>query len=121
MSYLIGYNACVEIVFYRTPAGREPVREYLAGLPLTDRAPAADILDAIREHGLRAPSVRLKPIAGKLWELYVEAGASHRIFYVVVTGPLMVLLHAYKKQGQKAPVREIAVAERRTKEVLRDT
>ena len=47
------------------------------------------------------------------------AGASHRAFYVVVAGPLMVLLHAYKKQGQKAPVREIEIATDRMMEVLR--
>jgi len=47
-----------------------------------------------------------------------RAGASHRIFYVVVTGPMMVLLHSYKKQSQKSPAREIKIAERRMKEVL---
>jgi phage-related protein len=111
----------MQIVFYKTPAGQEPVREYLVGLPLRDRAAAADVLDAIREHGLKAPGVRFKAIRGKLWEFYVEAGASHRVFYVVVTGSLMVLLHAYKKQAQKAPAREIDVAERRMKEVRRGT
>jgi len=40
------------------------------------------------------------------------------VFYVVVSGPTMVLLHAYKKQGRKAPPREIAVAEQRMREVL---
>ena len=29
----------------------------------------------------------------------------------------MVLLHAYKKQGQKAPPRELEVARRRLKEI----
>jgi phage-related protein len=41
-----------------------------------------------------------------------------RVFYVVVTGPEVVLLHAYKKQGQKAPRKEIETAERRMEEVL---
>jgi phage-related protein len=85
----------VQIIFYRTSSGQEPVREYLSGLPLRDRAAAADVLDAIREHGLHAPGVRFKQIRGKLWEFYIEAGASHRIFYVVTTGPMMVLLHSY--------------------------
>jgi hypothetical protein len=48
----------MQIIFYRTPGGQEPVREYLSGLSLRDRATAADVLDAIREHGLRAPGVR---------------------------------------------------------------
>ena len=108
----------MQVIFYRTSAGQEPVREYLSGLPLRDRAAASDVLDAIREHGLHAPGVRFKQIRGKLWEFYIETGASHRIFYVVVTGPMMVLLHSYKKQSQKSPAREIKIAERRMKEVL---
>jgi len=36
------------------------VREYLSGLALRDRAAAADVLDAIREHGLHAPRVRFQ-------------------------------------------------------------
>jgi phage-related protein len=111
----------MQIVFYRAPSGQEPVREYISSLPLRDRAAAADHLDAIREHGLRAPGVRFKQIRGKLWEFYIEAGASHRVFYVVVTGPMMVLLHGYKKQSQKAPPREVKIAERRMKEVLRES
>lgn len=87
----------------------------------SDRSAAADVLDAIREHGLHAPGVRFKQIRGKLWEFYIEAGASHRIFYVVITGPLMVLLHSYKKQSQKAPAIEIKIAERRMKEVLHES
>lgn len=111
----------MQIIFYRTPGGQEPVREYLSGLSLRDRATAADVLDAIREHGLRAPGVRFKQIRGKLWEFYIEAGASHRVFYVVVNGPMIVLLHSYKKQSQKAPTREIKIAERRMKEVLHES
>ena len=76
------------------------MREYLSGLPLRDRAAAADVLDEIREHGLQAPGVRFKQIREKLWEFYVEAGASYRIFHVTVTGPMMVLLHAYKKKAK---------------------
>ncbi len=111
----------MRIIFYRSLAGREPVREYISGLPLRDRAAAADVLDAIREHGLQAPGVRFKQIREKLWEFYVEAGASYRVFYVTVIGPMMVLLHAYKKKRQKAPVQEIETAIRRMKEVLHES
>ena len=80
----------MRIIFYRKPSGQEPVRDYLLGLPLRDRAATADVLDAIKEHGLHAPGVRFKQIRGKLWEFYIEAGASHRVFYVAVTGAICV-------------------------------
>ncbi len=111
----------MKIVFYRAASGKEPVREYFSTLPLPDRAAAADVLDAIREHGLNAAGVRFRPIRGKLWEFHVEAKASHRIFYLMVTGPMMVLLHSYKKQSQKAPNKEIKIAERRMKEVFHES
>ena len=97
------------------------MREYLSGLPLRERAAAADVLDAIREYGLQAPGIRFKQIRDKLWEFYIEAGASYRIFYVTVAGPMMVLLHAYKKKSPKAPVKEIKTAIRRMKEVLHES
>jgi phage-related protein len=34
---------------------------------------------------------------------------------------MMVLLHAYKKKGRKAPVKEIETAIRRMKEVLHES
>lgn len=108
----------MQIVFYRSPSGKEPVREYLLDLPLSDKAAVADVLDAIGEYGLNAPGVRFRQIKGKLWEFRVQAKASYRIFYVVVSGPIMVLLHGYKKQSQKAPDKEIRIAERRMREVL---
>ena len=65
----------------------------------------------------RSPSLRFAKdiIEGKLWELKITR---HRIFYVLIVGPVMVLLHAYKKQGQKAPPRELEVARKRMKGVL---
>ena len=105
-------------VFYRSRTGRVPVREYVDSLPVRDQAAVADVLGAIEEHGLAAPGVRFRVIRAKLWEFYIEGGASHRVFYVVVRGPTMVLLHAYKKQSRKAPRSEIDIAERRMKEVL---
>lgn len=105
----------MEIRFYMTAAGANPVGEYLEDLRSEERARIDEALDDIRENDLGGAQVTARHIDGKLWELKLS---SHRIFYVVITGPLMVLLHAYKKQGQKAPVRELETARRRAKEIL---
>jgi phage-related protein len=44
--------------------------------------------------------------------------SAHRVFYVLVEREEMVLLHAYKKQGQKVPLKEREVAMKRMKELL---
>ena len=51
----------------------------------------------------------------RLWEVKI---GSHRVFYVIIEKREMVLLHAYKKQGQKLPVKERDIAIRRMKELL---
>jgi phage-related protein len=101
------------VTFYETARGDRPVEEYIDDLSAKEAAKVLDALAAIEAHGMEV--VVTRQIKGKLWELKVSAT---RVFYVLVTGPEVVLLHAYKKQGQKARLKEIETAERRMKEVL---
>jgi phage-related protein len=79
----------------------------------------AAIVDAFDQLSRDAPGVSLRQIRGRLWEIRVSAGTAARIFYCAIeAGETCILLHAYRKQTQKAPAREIAVAERRLREVL---
>jgi phage-related protein len=71
------------------------------------------------ELGFDCPRVDFRQISSKLWEIKIKApGAGYRIFYVTLRKNVLVLLHAYKKQSQKAPKKEIAIAEKRLIEVL---
>jgi phage-related protein len=101
-------------------SARELARIIAAGcrdprLETSERAAVLTDLKDLQERGLTAPRVVTRQVRGKLWEIKVSA---QRVFYVIVAGPTMVLLHAYKKQGNKAPAHEIAVAEQRMREVL---
>lgn len=106
----------MEIRRYTTSSGRCPVDEYLNRLPVADRAEIVAVLESVAKDGLKSPLVSMRHIEGKLWELRVSRT---RIFYVVVLEDVMVLLHAYKKQSQKAPRAEIRTALRRMAEVLK--
>lgn len=90
------------------------MRGYIAGLPARERDDWDQALTLLGELGLEAP-VSLRQLEGKLWEMRV---GHHRVAYVAVTGPEMVLLHAFKKQGQRTSRRDLDVALRRAKEVL---
>lgn len=105
----------MQIRRYTTASGRSPVDAYLDALPVAERAEVLAVLEDLRRYGLDAPLVSMRQIRGKLWELRISRT---RIFYVVVIGDTMVLLHAYKKQGQKAPTQEIETASRRMADVL---
>ncbi len=89
------------------------MEKYLEGLEAKERALLLDVFEEIRQHGLDSATTR--QIESKLREIKVSR---HRVFYVTVRGPTVVLLHAYKKQSKKAPRAEIEVARSRMKEVL---
>lgn len=105
----------MKITFYTTTSGRSPVLDYMKDLPKQERARLLEALDQIEQSGFDSVRVQFRQIEGKLWEIKISA---HRIFYVLVEHEEMVLLHAYKKQGQKLPLKEREVAIKRMKEVL---
>jgi phage-related protein len=86
-----------------------------------DRARILACLKSIEEFGFDCPRVQFRQIKGSLWEIKIKTqSGGFRIFYVTVHSKTLVLLHAYKKQSQKAPKKEIEIAERRMIEVLND-
>jgi phage-related protein len=105
----------MRVTFFKTSSGRSPVLEFVQGLAKPERARLFEALDQVERHGLDAIRVQFRQIEGKLWEIKVSA---HRIFYVVIEREEMVLLHVYKKQGQKVPIKERDIAIRRMKELL---
>ena len=106
----------MRVLYYLLPSGTNPVRRYIDTLPIDDAAEIDAVLAYIQHHGLDT-FVDHRQVKGKLWELRPN---QHRVFYVLRTGPEMVLLHAYKKQGNKAPKKEIQLALKRLREVTDD-
>ena len=103
------------VTFFKTPSGRSPVLDYIHELAKPEQARVFEALDQIEQHGFGAVRVQFRQIEGKLWEIKVS---SQRILYVVTEREELVLLHAYKKQGQKLPLNERDIAMRRMKELL---
>jgi phage-related protein len=104
----------MRIRYYRSARGDEPVREYLAALPPRERDDWDEALTLLGLFGVDAP-LSLRQLEGKLWE--IRAGR-HRVAYVLVTGPEMVLLHAFKKQGQRTSRRDLDLARQRATQIL---
>jgi len=104
----------VRIRYYQSLRGDEPVREYVRGLPARERDDWDEALTLLASFGVEAPVSR-RQLQGKLWEIRV---GRHRVAYVLITGPEMGLLHAFKKQGQRTSRRDLELAIKRAKEVL---
>lgn len=100
-----------EIYFYRDKNGREPVKEYIAGLAAKknkdSRIKLSKIMDYVKilgEYGTRAGEPYIKHIDGDIWEL---RPLRDRILFAAWNGSGFVLLHVFMKQTQKTPQREI--------------
>jgi len=100
------------VVFYRTEAGREPVREWLVSLSREARKTIGeDIKTAQFGWPLGMPLIRkLEP---GLWEVRsgIEQGIARVIF--TVEGATLILLHAFVKKSRKTPLNELNTARRR--------
>lgn len=109
----------MKIAFYGNK--RRPVVDFIERLTSKDQARVLACLKNIEELGFDCPRVEFRQISGKLWEIKIRTvSAGYRIFYVTIQRDMLVLLHAYKKQSQKAPKKEIEIAEKRLMEVLND-
>jgi len=110
------------INYFRTKSGKAPVGQYIDDIEnKKERAEMFSVLKGIQEHGTEAVGVEFRHIEGKLWELKIKThGNQHRIFYAVLKGSVMVLLHAYLKKTPKAPATEIETAKQRLKQLTED-
>ena len=90
----------LKVVFYRTQAGAEPVREWLKSLPLDARKTiGADIKTVQFGWPLGMPLVR--KLDTQLWEVRskIHDGIARVAF--TVFGTTMVLLHGFVKKSPK--------------------
>jgi phage-related protein len=107
----------LSVHFYRTAAGKEPVRNWLIDklTPAARKAIGVDIKTVQLGWPIGMPVVR-KMTPG-LWEIRsrIPEGIA-RVFFTVVNSR-MVLLHGFVKKSQTTPRADIELALRRMKEV----
>uniref|UniRef100_C6DYA3 Type II toxin-antitoxin system RelE/ParE family toxin n=1 Tax=Geobacter sp. (strain M21) TaxID=443144 RepID=C6DYA3_GEOSM len=99
----------LKVVFYRSEAGNEPVRDWLKDLARDDkREIGEDIKTAQLGWPLGMPLI--KKIDKGLWEVRTNlADGIARVFFTV-DDEHMVLLHGFIKKSQKTPQNELKTA-----------
>jgi phage-related protein len=110
----------LKVVFYRSEAGNEPVREWLKDLPRDDkRQLGEDIKTAQLGWPLGMPLIR--KIEKDLWEVRTRlADGIARVFFTV-DAEYMILLHGFIKKSQKTPQNELKTAQSRLGNYKRGT
>ena len=105
-------NFILQVVFYKSAAGNEPVREWLKKLDKEDRRViGGDIKTVQLGWPLGMPIVR--KLEKRLWEIRIQLDSRiARILFTVHTN-IMVLLHGFIKKSQKLPARDLKIAKQR--------
>ncbi|MDE2271563.1 MAG: type II toxin-antitoxin system RelE/ParE family toxin [Xanthomonadaceae bacterium] len=106
----------LEVRFYATDQGREPVRDWLKSLPPGARKAIGEDLKTV-QFGWPLGMPLVRKVEPGLWETRstIDAGIARVLFTTV--GPVMVLLHAFVKKTRKTPMDDLKLALRRMKEV----
>lgn len=111
----------MKITFYKKGSDKQPVVDFLNKLSIQESARIIGCLASVEKLGFDCPRVNFRQIKGSLWEIKIRTQkGGYRFFYVCIKKGIIVLLHAYKKQSQKAPKKELEIAEKRMFEVLED-
>ena len=108
----------LEVYFYKTSSGNEPVREWLKSLSKEDmKIIGFDIKTVQYGYPIGMPLTRALQGTGGLEEVRsnIKDGIARVIFYV--ENNKMVLLHGFIKKTQATPKKELDLAIKRFKEL----
>src|SRR5437016_1936809 len=107
----------IALVFFRTSAGREPVREWLKELPEEDRRTVGQDLERV-QHRWPIGMPLARPLGKGLWEVRSNL-AGHRIARVIFCfhEEELVAINGFIKKSQKTPQDELELALNRKKEM----
>jgi len=109
----------VPVVFYRTPAGTEVVRNWLRALNEGDRnAIGQDLMRVQYRWPIGMPLCR--PMSDGLWEVRSDLPSDRigRVLFSIQQGRILVL-HGFIKKSRKTPDADLALARKRMREFER--
>jgi phage-related protein len=107
----------IELIFYRTLGGNEPVRDWLAGLPIENRRLVGQDLQRVQYRWpVGMPLVR--PMGKGLFEVRTDLPDKTigRVLFCFHDGELYAL-HGFIKKSPKTPEPDLKLARTRKKEV----
>lgn len=108
----------LNVIFFKTQTGSEPVKEWLKTLSTADKkAIGGDIRTVQIGWPLGMPLVR--KMEADLWEIRITMPDGIARIFFTVNGNTMLLLHGFIKKSQATPKRELALAKERLKQSRR--
>lgn len=108
-----------ECLYYKTKGGHNPVKSFVDGLSFKTQRKFFVKIGWLEEYGPRLVDPHAKKLGRDLYELRFEGeDGAVRIIYFFYIGRKIILVNGFKKKTQKAPRREIELAESRIEDFL---
>lgn len=102
----------LDACFYRTEAGNEPARDWLASLPREQKRLIGTHIKTV-QIGWPIGMPLVRKLDRGLWETRINLDETIVRVLFTVTGSTMVLLHGFIKKSQKTPAFELETARQR--------
>jgi len=111
-SYRYNKNMSWNVLFFETNRQEKPVEEFVESLSPAGFAKVLHALELLKQFGTFLCMPHCRKLTEEIYELRIRGKDEIRILYFIRKRSIY-LLHAFKKQSQKTPTKEIKIAERR--------
>lgn len=108
----------LDIRFYATELGAEPVREWLKLLPAVDRKVIGEDMKTV-QFGWPFGMPLVRSMGGGIWEVRIRLENRIARVLFVLDGSTMVLLHGFIKKTQATSQSDLDLAKDRLKQLRR--
>lgn len=108
----------LDVRFFRTDAGAEPVRDWLKELSAIDRKTVGEDIKTV-QFGWPLGMPLVSHLGNDIWEIRVRLDNRIARILFALDGQTMVLLHAFVKKRQKTPLPDLDLAKDRLKQLRR--
>lgn len=111
-------NPILEVNFYSTEQGNEPVRRWLKSLSAFDKKRIGEDVKTV-QFGWPLGMPLVKHLDGDIWEVRVNLSTSIARVLFALNGGSMVLIHGFIKKQQKTVKSDLDLAKDRAKKLRR--
>ena len=108
----------LDVRFYATELGAEPVREWLKHLPAGERRTVGEDIKTV-QFGWPLGMPLVRNMGGGIWEVRIRLENRIARVLFVLEGSTMVLLHGFIKKSQATPQADLDLAKDRLKQLRR--
>ena len=105
----------LDVVFFRTGSGTEPVRRWLRSLPVSHKKAIGEDIKTV-QFGWPLGMPLVEKLEPYLWEVRTKVPDGIARVLFTVDGHLMILLHGFIKKTKRIPTKEITTARSRLRQ-----